>query len=255
MERYRTTLILLGVLIVLVLVAFFVNLNPSSTVGVPTPVPEVNVWNEPNQVVGIDVISATQRVSLHKDVTTTIWTLTEPIQHDADPFVVGSIADVLQKPIATSVITNPDDLAQYHLDKPSFSVEATFSDTQHTKHTLLIGGPTFDGSNYYTKLPESGTVYAISNSTVDPLRSWLTTPPLLQPTATPLPITVVPTETLTTTTSVTSTLIPEASPSGTPAITTTTTISGTNPITSTSPGAANPTTPVASPPLLPTATP
>jgi hypothetical protein len=261
MERYRTTLILLGVLVVLALVAFFVNLNPSSTVGVPTPVPETDIWNEPNQVIGIDVISATQRVSVHKDVTTTIWTLTEPLKHDADPFVVGNIADILQKPIATSVLTNPGDLAQYHLDKPSFSVEATFSDTQHTKHSLLIGGPTFDGSNYYTKLPGSTTVYAISNSTVDPLRSWLTTPPVLQPTATPLPITVVPTETLTTTTTVTSTLVPEASPSGTSAITTTSTISGTSSIsgttsiTVTSPGAANPTTPVASPPLGPTATP
>src|SRR5437016_3481587 len=128
MERYRTTLILLGVLVLLALVAFFINQNPSSTVGVPTPVPETNVWNEPNQVIGIDVISATQRVSVQKDVTSTVWTLTQPIKFDADPFTVGNVADILQKPAATSVITSPGDLAQYQLDKPAFSVEATFSD-------------------------------------------------------------------------------------------------------------------------------
>ena len=256
MERYRTTLILLGVLVVLALVAFFVNLNPnSSTVGVPTPVPTTYVWDEPNQVVGIDVITATERVSLQKDISTTVWTLTQPITFEADPFVVGNIADILQKPSATSVITSPGDLAQYHLDKPSFSVEATFSDTQHTKHTLLIGGPTFDAANYYTKTPDNATVYAISNSTIDPLRSWFTTPPKLEPTATPLPITVVPTETITGTGTVTTMVVPSASPSLSSVVISTVTITDTTSITSTSPGAANPTTPLASPALPGTPTP
>lgn len=289
MERYRTTIILLALLVVLGGLALFLNNRNTATPGTPTPEPTQYVWQEENQVNAIEVVSGTTRVSLRKDVTTTLWTVTEPVQKEADSFAVSNIADSLKSPQATAQYTDTQDLSGYGLDKPGMSVTATFSDTQGTKRVMTIGTPTFDGSGYYVKLPDSANVYVVSNSIIEPLRTWLTTPPVAPPTATPLPVTVVVTgtSTITGTTVTTSTAqpassppaettapagtvapagtsdpaatpseLPEASPAAetpTTSLEATTTISGVSPITNTTtqPGAANPTTPVTSPAVPP----
>jgi hypothetical protein len=123
-----------------------------------------------------------------------------------------------------------------------------FSGTTTSERTLLIGGPLTDLSGYYVKTPESKAVYVIANTLVEPLKSWLTTPPVMPPTATPAPqLTVVPPATPTTPGTPAASGSPAAS---TPAagLTPTTAITGTTEITTTSPGAANPTTPEASTP-------
>ena len=262
MERYRTTIILVAVLIALGALAFFLT-NQQGTGDVadfstPTPDPTLLVWQESDQLVGIDVVSGTQRVVLRKDVESASWVIQEPISDTADTFVVSPVADNLQNLRATTVITDAQDLAQFGLDDPSLSVTATFSDTEGTRHTVLIGSATVDGSAYYGKRPDADTVYLIGNVTVEPLRSWLTSPPKAQPTPTPIPITVVPTSEVTPTTAGTAgpTEAPEPDPATTAppeataepgAPTSTVTIEGTSPITNTAPGAANPTTPEATP--------
>jgi len=53
------------------------------------------------------------------------------------------------------------------------------------------------------KTPDNSSVFVLTNTTVEPLRSWLANPPVQQPTATPVPITPVtdtPTPTATATT-------------------------------------------------------
>src|SRR5438045_8024078 len=79
------------------------------------------------------------------------------------------------------------------------SVTVTFSDTQGTKRTFNVGTSTPDGSGYYVNTAGSNTVYVVSNTTIEPLRTWLTTPPVEQPSPTPIPITVVPASTETST--------------------------------------------------------
>lgn len=284
MERYRTTLILLALLVALGGLAMFLNNNRGGTPGgTPTATPTQYVWQDENQVIGIEVVSGTNKVTVRKDITTTFWAVTEPVQKDADTFSVSSVADSLKSLEATAQLTDTTNLSAYGLENPGMSVTSTFSDTQGTRRVLLVGDAIFDGSAYYVKTSVTGTVYIVSNQVIEPLRTWLTTPPVAPPTATPFPVTVVVTDTatITGTAGITTTLepatspaagtaapagspeatpdavatpseLPEASPAaGTPgpSLNVTATISGVSPITNTNtqPGAANPTTPVASP--------
>src|SRR5438874_2150833 len=120
MERYRTTVILVVVLAILGVTAYFLNNKggaSSSATATPTPDTSKNVWTETADVDSLDVVSGTEVVSLRKNLTTTVWTIISPIKADADPFSVGSEADALKSLQATLVITSPGDLKQYGLDK------------------------------------------------------------------------------------------------------------------------------------------
>src|SRR5438045_3083102 len=120
MERYRTTLILVGVLVVLAALYFFVlNKGGTGTGGTETPtaVTTVTVWKDTNPVIGIDVMSGTLTTSVRKDITTTLWSVVAPMQKDANASVAG-LADGLQNVQATRSLTTTGDLAPYGLDKP-----------------------------------------------------------------------------------------------------------------------------------------
>jgi hypothetical protein len=198
MERYRTTLLLGAVLLVLGGLAFFLSGRNASSPGTPTPTPNVYVWEEENPVKGLDIVSGTQKVSLVKDVVLGSWRITEPVDETADIFQVGGVADSMQKLLVQYTLTDTANLEQFGLTGQPMMVTATFSDTAGTKHTLLIGRVSPDGGGYYVKQPDSPTVYTIGNYTLEPLRSWLTNPPVQPPTPTPVPITPVtatPTET------------------------------------------------------------
>ena len=243
MERYRTTLIMLALLIGLGVAAFLLNNNQAGNLVTPTPVATRYVWQSTDAVVGLDIVSGTQKVVLSGDLATGSWKLEQPVTGDADTFAVSTIADAFQSLEATSVLTEKVNLADFGLDPQGLTATVTYSGTTAAR-TLLIGSPTFDGAGYYAKIPEAETVYVVSNSTIEPLRSWLLTPPLAPPTPAPQ-LTIAPTPTVTPTGTVTST--PSASVVMSPTlgvITATVELTGTSPITSTSPGAANPTTPL-----------
>lgn len=283
MERYRTTIILGGLLLVLIVAFALLNNNRGDTTtgdGV-TPSPTTYVWQSDNPVVAIDIVSGTGKVSLRKDITTTEWSLIEPVRDAADIFAVNNIADSIRSLQATSTLTDSSKLAEYGLATPGMSVTVTYSDTAATRRTMNVGGPNFNGSAYYVKTADSPTIYLVSNGLIEPLRSWLTTPPVAPPTPTAGPTIVIAptiaptiegvitgtvgigitsTVAVTGTTVVTGTILPDASPqpvAGTPTqpLTGTGTITGTLPITNTLPGAANPTTPLSTPVLQPTGTP
>jgi hypothetical protein len=238
MERYRTTLILVAVLVVLGVAAFVLNNREGGTGGTPTPtVNTVFVWQETNPVIGIDVVSGTQRVSLSKNVTTTVWSILEPISETADVFAVGNLADQAQNLTAQTELTGTTDLAPYGLAGNPMQATFTFGDSGKTNRTLLIGDTTPDGGAFYVKRADSPAVFLITSYTLEPLRTWLTTPPIAQPTPTSIPLTVLPTSPVT----------------GTVTVTATEGLTGTLPITNTGPGAANPTTPEA-PTTQPTGT-
>lgn len=193
MERYRTTVILVVVLAALAGVAFFLNQrNSAGGNASPTTTPTHYIWQSTDPVTAIDVVSGTQRVSVVEDTKTTLWRIASPFTSDADGSVQNS-ADALKSLAARDVLTGSTNLADYELDKPGLDVTVTFSDTAHTKRSIQIGKTTFDGAAYYVKEQSSGKIYTVSNGTIEPLRTWLTTPPKAQPTATLVPITVVPT--------------------------------------------------------------
>jgi hypothetical protein len=234
-ERYRTTIILLVVLVALAGLAFFVNRGGNTPSPLTTPTTNtVYVWQETSPIVAIQVVSATGSVSLTKNTETTVWSIREPISDTADPIIVGNLVDTLQNLSAQSELTGTTDLAEFGLAGQPLSVTFTFSSTDGMQRTLLIGDASPDGSTYYVKRADTPNVFLVSNFTLEPLRSWLTMPPKAQPTPTPIPVTIVPTSAITSTLGATGTQ----------------TLTGTLPITNTLPGAANPTTP-----LVPTTAP
>jgi hypothetical protein len=208
MERYRTTIIMAVALIVLVALAFFLtSKNASAPTGSTTPTTAKIIWQDTNAVKAIDVVSGTQKVGIAKDSTSGNWSITEPVSRPADPFQVGNEADALQNLEAQFELTGTTDLDQYGLTSPPLQVTVTFSDTGSSKRVLLVGSATTDGSGYYVKTPDNSSVFVLTNTTVEPLRSWLSNPPVQQPTATPVPITPV---TDTPTPTATATLVPGA---------------------------------------------
>lgn len=243
MERYRTTLIMLTLLVALGVVAFLLNNNRADTGGTPTPVATQYVWQSTGAVVGLDVVSGTQKIALRGDPATGSWRLEQPVAGEADTFAVSTIADSFQSLEATSVLTEKVNLADFGLDPQGLTVTAIFTGTT-TPRTVLIGGPTFDGAGYYARIPDVETVYVVSNTTIEPLKSWLLAPPLAPPTPAPQ-FTIAPTLTVTPTGAVL--ITPSISGATSPTLgvlTATIALTGTSPITNTSPGAANPTTPL-----------
>lgn len=238
-------------LIVLVALAIFLSGRNAASPGTPTPTPALTyVWQDPNPVSAIQVVSGTKSLSLKKDVALGNWSITAPISQPADLFSVSGVADNLQKLQAQFSLTATTDLAQYGLDKDSLVVTVTFSDTAGTKRKLNIGNLTLDGSGYYVKGPDSNSVYVVSNGTIEPIRSWLTTPPIEQPTPTPPPFTIVaPTPTTNTTITNTNVLSGTTTLTGTtaPVITSTVGITSTGTVTATSPMTITAPVPVATP--------
>ena len=225
------------VLVALAGLAFFLNQQNFNAAVTPTPEPARYVWEETEPVSAIDVMSGTQSVVLRQDLTTTVWSILEPISDTADVFQVGNIADSFKSLQATAIISEVTDLAQFGLDAQSTQVKVGFGSAGTTTHNLKLGKTTIDGSGYYAQADDTtDTVYVVSNGVIEPLKSWLTTPPKAQPTPTPLALTVAPTFTST----------PAGTPTSTGAnsITGTTTLTSTTEITSSAPGAANPTTPL-----------
>jgi hypothetical protein len=241
MERYRTTLILLAALVILVVAWLFLRNNPSITAeATPTPVATTYVWQEPGTVDSIDVMSGTTTVSVRQDLSTTVWSLTAPIKDTADISQVGSVADSLKNLVSITVLTGTTDLKQYGLDKPLLTVKFSTAGTSPANHTIQVGIPTIDGAGYYIKADDKPDVYVVSNGVVEPLKTWITSPPKAPPTATPEPTS---TSTPPVTTTVTATGTITLTLPGTP----TSGLSNTATITSTSPGAPNPTPPEATP--------
>jgi len=191
MERYRTTIILAGVLIVLAAAAIFLSNNNSVSTATATPTPTTYVWQSPDSVAGIQVVSGTNKVTLVKDPTGN-WSITQPVSKPADPFSVGGEADSLQNLQASFSVTNTSDLTQFGLGPDAMAVTLTFSNTQKSQRTLGVGHAVIDGSGYYVKAGDSGQAYVVANTAIEPLRTWLTTPPIQTPSPTPLPITQIP---------------------------------------------------------------
>ncbi len=184
----RPTIILVALLLVLGSVAIFLtNQNKGTTPGLtPTPVPSF-LWQETSQVQGIDVMSGTAKVSLRKDISTTVWMLTAPEQYPAETFQVDNVASTLQRLEATKVATGTTDLAQYGLDKPGMTVTVTFSSTTPLTHTFMVGSGNFDGTGFYIKQPDSPDVYLSATTPIGTIQNWLATPPKQAPTPTPFP--------------------------------------------------------------------
>jgi hypothetical protein len=252
MERYRTTIIMAAILGVLVIAAFILSGNKGNSTTGATPTPVVTyLWQEDSQVQGIDVVSGTARVSLSRDISTTLWMLTEPEKYPAETFQVDNTANLLQKLEATKITTGTSELAQYGLDKPAMLVTVSFSSTTPLTHTIQVGDANVGATSWYVKQPASPDVWLVKSTVIGAMQNWLVTPPKEPPTPTPFPTSPpTPTATATVVATPAGPIGPQSSSSpsplvgGSPVATGTATILSQPTLGATEPGAANATTPV-----------
>lgn len=234
--RLRSMFILGGAFVLLAGLAAYLLNTPATPLVTATPVPTVVVWDYNSATAtGLTVQNMTSTLTLA--VQDGKWRITAPTAADADDLTVSGVATTLKQPAATTKVgDNVSDLAPYGLDSPALTVTLVLSGSTTPRQTLLVGKTNVDGSAYYVHAADSKAVYLVSNATIEPLKGWLTTPPIAQPTPTPLP-TLPPTLEITGTLTVTGTetgpilpLIPTVAPaapaSATPAATATTAAAG-----------------------------
>ncbi|MGI8589043.1 MAG: DUF4340 domain-containing protein [Chloroflexia bacterium] len=231
-------IIIFGVAFVLLAGAtFWLSSTPVAVTG-PTPAPTVVVWDYSSGTAeGISVQTVTGTIALQ--ITNGKWRITAPVQQDADDLTVSQSAEQLKKPDAVQKLSSGvTDFKQYGLAPPQITVTLVLSGVTPPAHTLFVGKATVDGASYYVRPDNLDAVYLVANTTIEPLKSWLTTPPVALPTPTPLAPTILPTLTppITSTVTLTGTGIL----TGTATITGTGVLSGTRTITETVPLGSTP---------------
>jgi len=188
---YRTTAILLAVLIILAGAVYYLQKQPTAA--------EVAQQQKTPQIVNFATTDATKLVVSGTITTTSIvksgttWNLEQPQPGPADNGRVNGWADQLGQLTADRVIDGASDLGTYGLAQPKFSVEVDLQGGKTVK--LAFGDKTPDGSDYYVWFPDDQTkaksVYLVNAPLGDELSSALTKPPQAVPTPTALP-TLVP---------------------------------------------------------------
>lgn len=221
--RYRNTLIMVGVLVVLVVVAVLLLGNPA-----PTNAPGTgHVWSYANETV--TDINMSQDNGKHtevllKDGNWSVITGTQILP--ANQAQVTSAANLLLQLQGDPVARGNTALKDYGLDPPRTTITVTF---QSGKTATLLVGATLqtNSSQYYVAdKAQPDKVFTNGDQTVTTLLAWFTAPPLPQPTPTPLPL--APTNT-----PAPSVITGTATLTGTGTLTTTSPITGSHPISGT----------------------
>ena len=87
------------------------------------------------------------------------WEYDEDNEIPVNQDTVQSTADAIRQMEAVRELGNPDQLSDYGLDKPSYTIQ--FQDNDGVTTEILIGNGA--GENYYATVGDSGKVYTISS--------------------------------------------------------------------------------------------
>lgn len=87
------------------------------------------------------------------------WEYDEDNEIPVNQDTVQSTADAIRQMEAVRELENPDQLSDYGLDKPSYTIR--FQDNDSVTTEILIGNGA--GENYYATVGDSGKVYTISS--------------------------------------------------------------------------------------------
>lgn len=188
-------MIILGVVFLLLLGGIWaLNQQPEVSTS-PTPEPTVVAWNYATGTVqSLTVQSLTSTVALQ--VQGDDWRITAPLAADADDVQVAQEATTLKILQASQKIgDNVPDLAQYGLTTPALTATLVLSGATTPQQSFVVGKQSVDGASYFINPVGTKAVYLVSNAAIEPLKTWLLTPPVAVPTPTPLPVTIQPTAT------------------------------------------------------------
>jgi hypothetical protein len=181
----RSTWILLGVFIIVLGVAWYIQRPKEGVSGEPTPTQSFQ-----NAFQFTETEIASLRIEDHQGNVMVLgrdqeglWSVLEPQGGATDAGEAESGITSLAT-LRFQSITNPNsDLSVYGLTVPSRTVTIALSGGE--KHTMLVGDLAPTGDNYYVQI-DGGSPVIIANYSLDPFLKMLENPPF-QATETPTP--------------------------------------------------------------------
>ena len=185
MKRWRTTLIGVGVLVVLLAYVLLVETRkePPPRAGVtpsPTPVPLLEL--APDDMQAIHVTDGERALRMVREGAE--WRIVEPEDGPADAYTVYLPLDDLSHLDARTVVSDEvTDPASYGLDPAALTLVVERADG--TEERFYVGRETPDGSTFYVQRAADPRLYIVDHYKIEPFFEWLRAPPY-QPTPTPV---------------------------------------------------------------------
>ena len=188
---FRTTGVLLAVLIALGAFVYFYEMQTPKTTESPKE-KALEILNYSDQAADINRLEVQQGDKVTRLVSKEGegWTMEAPEQAPVDKSRVISAVGEVSVLRATTVVTenaSPDDLSKYGLDKPQLTVSVSVKNKDYQRLMVGIQAPTKTG--YYAKLADTKKVYLVGSSIIEDLQKLVTEPPKATPTPTALPAT------------------------------------------------------------------
>lgn len=185
---YKTTLILLAILVVVGGGVYWQDIRPGPKKEAPKATQILSF--DAKDINSLEVTYNNKTTELHKEGDSK-WQLTKPENADADYWSVEGMISRLGNLSANRALTGTvGDLATYGLDHPI--IEAKVGTTQGKQDTLTVGDKSPDGTAYYVKRNDSDTIFLVSTSLISDVQKLVTNPPKAIPTPTPAPATPAP---------------------------------------------------------------
>jgi hypothetical protein len=173
----RSTWILLGMLL-LVVVAYYVITNRASKIS-SQATPTVNVNNflitpADGTLQSLRVSDRQGRVVQMQRDTSEMWTVTQPTLGNADQSLAGAAETQVGALRIVTTLNKNLNLADAGLDTPADVIELTF--VSGVKHVIQVGSLTPTTSGYYIRY-DDGNLYVVGKAGIDALINLLAAPP------------------------------------------------------------------------------
>lgn len=110
-----------------------------------------------NEITAYSYSDGSQSMAFTK--TDDTWTYNEDTEIPMNQDTVQSTADSIRQMTAVRELEDPDQLSDYGLDHPAYTIR--FQDSEGTESQILIGNGA--GENYYATVGDSGKVYTVSS--------------------------------------------------------------------------------------------
>ncbi len=191
--RFRNTLLVLLVFALLGGYTYFFEIKGKGKAEEATPTPTaISLWEmSPTDVIQLDISGPDGRTRLVRagEAPWDLVNLATEAKQPADDARVDRIVDTLARLQATRVFTNTPALAEYGLATPAWRADIHLQDGR--VKTLRWGDQTPQGTAYYVKQEEGGTVYVIAAFAIEDLERLVREPaypPTPTPTSTATPV-------------------------------------------------------------------
>jgi hypothetical protein len=181
---FRTTWILLGILVVLGAGVYFFEIRPRPEASSLDP--NLQIWKLDKDAVNRVVTMTGGQEQIMEKRADGLWYLL-PQDVRADYWrISGTLIRLSNMRGSRKITDTPRDLATYGLDQPKASLTLGLPDGE--SYTLLIGDKTPNDGGYYAKEPNNDTVWLVGTFNVEDIERFVKEPALEPtPSASPQP--------------------------------------------------------------------